>query len=66
MIAKPEWTQSTAQQNTVQLQNPTTGATHISLFVATSVKHLLCATLKVYHVIYKISTNLPYGRIFVP
>ena len=38
MIAKPEWTQSNAQQNTEQLHNPTTGATHFSLFVATSVK----------------------------
>ena len=28
MIAKPEWTQSNAQQITEQLQNPTTGASH--------------------------------------
>ena len=39
MIVKPEkWTQSNAQQNTEQLQNPTTGATRLSLFIATSVK----------------------------
>ena len=52
MIAKPEWTQSNAQQNTEQLQNPTPGATRFSLFVATSViKQWFCATLIVYHVI---------------
>ena len=28
MIANPEWTQSNAQQNKEQLQNPTTGAAH--------------------------------------
>ena len=38
MISKPEWTQTNQQQNTEQLQNPTTGATHFSLFVATGVK----------------------------
>ena len=48
MIAKPEWTQSNAQQNREQLQNPTMGATHFSLFLVTSVKQWLCATLIVY------------------
>ena len=38
-IAKQEWTQSNAQQNTEHQQNHTTGATHFSLFVATSVKN---------------------------
>ena len=28
IIPKPEWTQSNAQQNTEQLQNPTKAATH--------------------------------------
>ena len=42
MIAKPEWTQSNAQQNTEQLQNPTTGATHFSLYVVASVKTMVC------------------------
>ena len=66
MIEKPEWTQNNAQQNTEQLQNPTTGATRFSLFVATSVKNpmVLC-----YHnslsCDLKISKNLPYERIFV-
>ena len=55
MIAKPEWAQSNTQQNTEQLQNPTTGATHFSLFVATNIKHgRTCATLIVYRVIYNI------------
>ena len=41
MTAKPEWTQSNAQQYKEQLQNPTTGATLFSLFVATSVKTMV-------------------------
>ena len=45
MIAKTKWTQSIAQQNTDQLQNPTTGATHCSQFVATSVKTMVVCYL---------------------
>ena len=41
IIAKPEWTQSKAQQNTEQLQNPTKGQPIILLFVATSVKTMV-------------------------
>ena len=47
MIAKPEWTQSNAQQNTEQLQNPTTGAAHFSLFVATSVKRMVVWSINI-------------------
>ena len=42
MIAKAEWTQRNAQQNTEKLQNSTTGAAYFSLFVATSLKNNGC------------------------
>ena len=59
MIAKTEWTQSNAQQNTEQLQNPTTRAQPIFCCLLRLVqKQWLCATLIVYHVIYK------YRQIF--
>ena len=45
MIAKPEWTQDKAQQNTEQLENYSSGATHLSLFVATSVKTMVVCYL---------------------
>ena len=45
MISKPEWTQSNAQQNPEELQSPTTGATHVSLFVAPSVKIMVVCYL---------------------
>ena len=51
MIAKPEWTQSNAQQNTEQQQNPTTGATHFRCLLRLVSNQWLCATLIVYHVI---------------
>ena len=53
MIAKPEWTQSNAQQNIEQLQNPTEQPIFHCLL-----RLVLCATVIVYHVIYK------YRQIF--
>ena len=63
MIVKPEWTKSNAQQNTEQLQNPTTGQPifRCLLFVATSVKTIVVRYLN------SLSCDISsYGRIFVP
>ena len=62
IIAKPELTQSNAQQNTERLQNPTTGATHFRCLLRLVLKQWLCATLIVNHVIY----SFPSEKISCP
>ena len=47
MIAKLEWTQSNAQQNKEQLQNPTIGVTNI---IKTTKVHLCSLTIKLHYI----------------